>query len=83
MNSEMTDCICDHANRCKQNPVEKSRVDYCSGRRPHRFNHEECSGMHCPHADNQWVKCLPIFIHNPALLLAVEVVERIKKEKGE
>ena len=63
----MPEYICDHAYLCKQNPESTSKVSCCSAKRPHRFNHEECDGSHCPHANGAWVKCIPMTIPNPVL----------------
>ena len=56
--------ICDHANTCTQKEGVTSKVEYCSGRHPHRFNHEECQGFHCVHANGAkgaWVKCVRMY----------------------
>ena len=57
--------ICDHADVCKQAKGVNSRPEYCSGKHPHRYNHEECNGMHCSHANGAWVKCVRMYVKNP------------------
>ncbi len=52
------DVICSSASRCIN--LNDKRVDNCSSRHPHRYNHEECNGMTCP-VLKKWVECKRIW----------------------
>ncbi len=68
------DMLCTGAEECKKledavhiikigDKEVHQRPEYCSGQRPHRFNHEECGGMHCGFI-NKWVECKRMWKRN-------------------
>lgn len=61
------DVICDHAEICRKAKDSFSDPERCSAKHPHRYNHEECNGINCPHACGVWVKCVQLYINNPEL----------------
>lgn len=69
------DVVCTGADECKKlkDAVHiihydgreiRQRPEYCSGRHPHRFNHEECRGHTCVFI-NKWVGCKRIWMKVP------------------
>ena len=60
------DVICDHSKTCGRSLERNASNRYCSGEHPHRYNHEECNGFHCPYADGAWVTCVKMYVRNPA-----------------
>jgi hypothetical protein len=62
---DSSDVICDHSSTCHNIEGALAKVEYCTGKTPHRFNHEADGGFRCPHANGAWVKAIHLFVRNP------------------